>query len=62
MVVVSAARDSLTIDGPRGRGTMGLRPAALIRVIPGEADPSLFHQVPQAIRQLFLAEAIDPAT
>ncbi len=62
VVEVSAGRDSLTIDGPRGRGTMGLRPAALIRVIPGEADPSLFHQVPQAIRQLFLAEAIDPAT
>ena len=43
---VSAGRDSLTLDGPRGRSTMGLRPAALIRVLPGRADPKLFHQVP----------------
>ena len=46
VVEVSAARDSITIDGPRGQGTMGLRPAALIRVLPGRADHSLFHQVP----------------
>jgi DtxR family transcriptional regulator, Mn-dependent transcriptional regulator len=46
VVEVSHGRDSLTIDGPRGRSTMGLRPAALIRVLPGRADPGLFHKVP----------------
>ena len=43
----SESLDSLTLDGPRGRATLGLRPAALIRVLPGEADPALFHRVPQ---------------
>jgi DtxR family Mn-dependent transcriptional regulator len=43
---LSVSRDSITIDGPGGRSTMGLRPAALIRILPGRADPSLFHQVP----------------
>jgi DtxR family Mn-dependent transcriptional regulator len=42
----SESLDSLTLDGPRGRATLGLRPAALVRVLPGEADPSLFHRVP----------------
>ena len=42
----SESLDSLTLDGPRGRATLGLRPAALIRVLPGEADPALFHKVP----------------
>ena len=42
----SGSLDSLTLDGPRGRATLGLRPAALIRVLPGEADPALFHTVP----------------
>ncbi|HEY7702157.1 MAG TPA: metal-dependent transcriptional regulator [Candidatus Limnocylindrales bacterium] len=42
----SESLDSLTLDGPRGRATLGLRPAALIRVLPGEADPALFHTVP----------------
>jgi DtxR family Mn-dependent transcriptional regulator len=42
----SESLDSLTIDGPLGRATLGLRPAALVRVLPGEADPSLFHRVP----------------
>jgi DtxR family Mn-dependent transcriptional regulator len=46
VVEVSAGRDSLTIDGPRGRGSLGLRPASLIRVLPGRADPALFHRVP----------------
>ncbi len=47
----SESLDSLTLDGPRGRATLGLRPAALVRVLPGEADPGLFHQVPaQAVR------------
>jgi DtxR family transcriptional regulator, Mn-dependent transcriptional regulator len=43
----SESLDSLTLDGPRGRATLGLRPAALVRVLPGEADPTLFHQVPE---------------
>ena len=47
VVDVSTGRDSLTIDGPRGRGSLGLRPASLIRVLPGVADASLFHQVPR---------------
>ncbi len=42
----SESLDSLTLDGPRGRATLGLRPASLIRMVPGEADPSLFHVVP----------------
>jgi len=42
----SESLDSLTLDGPRGRATLGRRPAALIRVLPGEADPGLFHRVP----------------
>ena len=42
----SESLDSLTLDGPIGRATLGLRPAALIRVLPGEADPALFHRVP----------------
>ena len=41
----SGSLDSLTLDGPRGRATLGLRPAALIRILPGEADPALFHRV-----------------
>ncbi len=42
----SESLDSLTLDGPRGRATLGLRPASLIRMLPGEADPALFHRVP----------------
>jgi DtxR family Mn-dependent transcriptional regulator len=42
----SESLDSLTLDGPRGRATLGLRPASLIRVLPGEADPALFHRPP----------------
>jgi DtxR family Mn-dependent transcriptional regulator len=41
----SESLDSLTLDGPRGRATLGLRPASLIRVIEGAADPALFHTV-----------------
>ncbi len=44
----SGSLDSLTLDGPRGRATLGLRPASLIRVLPGDADPGLFHRVPAA--------------
>ena len=42
----SESTDSLTLEGPRGRVTLGLRPASLIRVLEGEPDPELFHQVP----------------
>jgi DtxR family Mn-dependent transcriptional regulator len=42
----SESLDSLTLEGPRGRATRGLRPAALVQVLPGEADPALFHKVP----------------
>ena len=44
----SESLDSLTLEGPLGRATLGLRPAALVRVLPGDADPSLFHHVPTA--------------
>jgi DtxR family Mn-dependent transcriptional regulator len=43
---VSTSRDSITLEGPTGQSTMGLRPAALIRVLPGRADPALFHRLP----------------
>ena len=52
VVDVSSGRDSITLDGPNGRSTMGLRPAALIRALPGIADPSLFHSVPAAVASL----------
>ncbi len=42
----SESLDSLTLEGPRGRATLGLRPAALVHVLRGEADPALFHSVP----------------
>jgi Fe2+ transport system protein FeoA len=42
----SESLDSMTLDGPIGRATLGLRPAALVRVLPGTADPALFHRVP----------------
>jgi DtxR family transcriptional regulator, Mn-dependent transcriptional regulator len=42
----SESLDSITLEGPRGRATLGLRPASLVRVLPGEADPALFHRVP----------------
>lgn len=44
----SVSLDSLTLEGPLGRATLGLRPAAMVRVLPGTADPSLFHRVPVA--------------
>jgi hypothetical protein len=42
----SESTDSLTLDGPFGRATLGLRPASLIRVLSGAPDPSLFHRTP----------------
>jgi DtxR family Mn-dependent transcriptional regulator len=47
IVEVSTSRDAVVIDGPTGRSTMGLRPASLIRVLPGRADQSLFHRMPE---------------
>jgi DtxR family transcriptional regulator, Mn-dependent transcriptional regulator len=47
----SGSLDSLTLEGPIGRATLGLRPAALVRVLPGEADPALFHRVPARERR-----------
>ena len=41
----SESLDSLTLDGPLGRATLGLRPAALVRVLQGEIDDALFHRV-----------------
>jgi DtxR family Mn-dependent transcriptional regulator len=49
---ISTSRDSITLEGPMGRSTMGLRPASLIRVLPGVADPALFHRVPSAVAGL----------
>ncbi len=48
---VSTSRDSIILDGPRGQASLGLRPASLIRVLPGRADPALFHRVPERIGQ-----------
>lgn len=42
----SASLDSLTLDGPIGRASLGLRPAALVQVLRGAVDAALFHQVP----------------
>jgi DtxR family Mn-dependent transcriptional regulator len=42
----SESTDSLTLEGPLGRATLGLRPARLIRVLEGDPDPELFHTVP----------------
>ena len=44
----SESLDSLTLDGPLGRATLGLRPASLVRVLLGPVDSSLFHRVPRA--------------
>lgn len=41
----SESTDSLTLDGPLGQATLGLRPAGLIRVLGGDPDPALFHKV-----------------
>ena len=46
----SASLGAVTLDGPIGRATLGLRPASLVHVLRGEADPSLFHRVPGRLR------------
>jgi DtxR family Mn-dependent transcriptional regulator len=43
----SESTDSLTLDGPFGRATLGLRPAALVRVLQGVPDSALFHRPPE---------------
>lgn len=48
-IVVQASSESLdaiTLTGPRGAATLGLRPASLILVLPGKADAALFHRLP----------------
>ncbi len=45
---ISESLEAVTLEGPRGLATLGLRPAALIHVLPGDADPSLFHRLPNA--------------
>jgi DtxR family Mn-dependent transcriptional regulator len=42
----SESLDAITLAGPRGSATLGLRPASLILVVPGKADPALFHRLP----------------
>lgn len=45
----SESTDSLILDGPLGRATLGLRPASLVRVLVGEPEPALFHHVPTGV-------------
>lgn len=45
----SASLDAITVEGPRGSATFGLHPARLILVLPGTADPVLFHTLPNAL-------------
>ena len=47
----SESTDSLTLDGPLGRATLGLRPASLVRVLTGEPEPALFHRVPVRVSE-----------
>lgn len=42
----SASLDALTLEGPIGRASLGLRPAGLVQVMRGKVDGSLFHQIP----------------
>ncbi|HEX5465950.1 MAG TPA: metal-dependent transcriptional regulator [Candidatus Limnocylindrales bacterium] len=62
VVEVSVGLDALTLEGPRGRSSMGLRPASLIRVLPGQADPALFHKVPAGVGRATLAPSPPPET
>lgn len=47
----SQSLDAITLEGPRGRATLGLRPAGLIHVVRGDADPALFHRVPGGVQR-----------
>ncbi|CAN5666877.1 hypothetical protein BH23CHL7_BH23CHL7_12920 [soil metagenome] len=44
----------ITVERPLGLSTMGLRPAALIRVMPGRADQSRFHRMLELVSVDFL--------
>ena len=48
----SPTTESITLNGPLGQATLGLRPASLVRVLPGDADASLFHSLPVGVRSL----------
>ncbi|HET7520266.1 MAG TPA: metal-dependent transcriptional regulator [Candidatus Limnocylindria bacterium] len=41
---------TMTMDGPMGEVTLGLSAAAKLRALPGRADPTLFHRVPERAR------------
>jgi DtxR family Mn-dependent transcriptional regulator len=43
--------DRVALTGPAGDCTLSLRSAALIRVLPGRADPGLFHRVPPHVER-----------
>ncbi len=47
----SESLDAVTLEGPRGRATLGLRPASRIRVLRGDVDAALFHHVPEGVRR-----------
>ncbi len=47
----SQSLDAVTLEGPIGRATLGLRPAAFVRVLRGDPDPALFHRVPERVRR-----------
>jgi hypothetical protein len=41
---------TMTLHGSAGPLTLGLTAAAKLRVLPGRADPDLFHRVPERAR------------
>jgi DtxR family Mn-dependent transcriptional regulator len=41
---------TMTLIGPADEVTLGLTAAAKLRAIPGQADPALFHRVPERAR------------
>ncbi|HET6381137.1 MAG TPA: metal-dependent transcriptional regulator [candidate division Zixibacteria bacterium] len=50
VVEVAEHIGTMTLHGPMGPVTLGLTAAAKIRALPGRADPSLFHRVPERAR------------
>ena len=48
----SGSLDSLTLEGPRGRATLGLRPASLVRVLPGRRRSGAVPRRPGALTAL----------
>jgi DtxR family Mn-dependent transcriptional regulator len=47
---VSEHIGTMTLRGSKGDVTLGLTAAAKLRALPGRADPSLFHRVPERAR------------